>query len=278
MAGGSAARASRLALAIVTLVVAGGGRSGGAGRGGGKLGSDTVSAHRLTRHSADVLGRGEEEGTGKGGLVLEEPATVAAARAPVVHETDEGFSVEGGVTSGAEHDHEVEAKEAGAEQAQQQRLPQEENTSRSLASVGRRRYGKRPRRETYASSPGLHGFDVGSVRQSQNHPGGRVAGEALQHARWDGDRCWFDEIGRPRCQANVFLFGVSKCGESGERKRESAESRSSSTHHTYSRAPYFLASYSGIASYFVQVVSCVSGQGRGDLDHEQQLKHFTYGR
>ena len=181
--------------------------------------------------------------------MLEEPATVAAARAPVVHETDEGFSVEGGATSGAEHDQEVEAKEAGAEQAQQQRLPQEENTSRSLASVGRRRYGKRPRRENYAPSPGLHGFDVGSVRQSQNHPGGRVAGEALRHARWDGDRCWFDEIGRPRCQANVFLFGLSKCGESGEREgererereRESAESRSSSTHHTYSRAPYFLA-------------------------------------
>ncbi|CAN0278211.1 unnamed protein product, partial [Hapterophycus canaliculatus] len=31
-------------------------------------------------------------------------------------------------------------------------------------------------------------------------------------AGWHGKRCWVDPSGRRRCQANVFLFGVSKCG------------------------------------------------------------------
>lgn len=233
MTGGSATNASqRLVLAIVTLVVATGGGSGGAGRGRGQLGPYTVSAHQFARHGAGMLGGSGEEGGG----IIEEPAAVV--RAAVVHEAGVGTSLEGSATSGSggEHDHhEAEANEASAEQQQQQQqLPQEEsNNSRSLSGVGRRRYGKRPRRETFASSPGLHRVDVvGGTRRRQKHSG-RVAGETLQHARWDGGRCWFDEIGRPRCQANVFLFGVSKCGESGERSL----SHSSSAHHTQGWAP-----------------------------------------
>ncbi|CAM9942045.1 unnamed protein product [Ectocarpus fasciculatus] len=59
-------------------------------------------------------------------------------------------------------------------------------------------------------------------RESPNVAGGllpasgdRLSGDGGDHSGggWHEERCWADhETGRHRCQANVFLFGVSKCG------------------------------------------------------------------
>lgn len=45
--------------------------------------------------------------------------------------------------------------------------------------------------------------------------GARLSEDGRDHSGgWHDERCWPDhETGRYRCQANVFLFGVSKCGE-----------------------------------------------------------------
>ena len=233
MTGGLTTNTSRLVLAMISLVAASG--VGGAGPGGGKLSPNNASAHQLTRHGSTGAGRGPEEGeekTGTGGSTHEEmtpTAVVAAVRAPVAQEASVGGHVVEGSRAtlefGLSQDHEVE----GQGEAQQPQLSRQKDASRLIANVGReRRYGKRPRRrQTYASSPGLHSVDVGaSTRQ-------KIMGEALQHARWSGGRCWLDEMGRQRCQANVFLFGVSKCGESGER----AWSRSSRVCHTLGAFP-----------------------------------------
>eukprot|EP00752_Nemacystus_decipiens_P004330 g3955.t1 len=240
MAGGSTVnnKARLFILAIVSLVMAGG-VGVEDGRGSGELGPDTVRAQRLTPYFPGVHGGYDEEkeeeeeeraGSRAGGILKEEPATrLAVARAPVVHEAGEDVFVEGrrrGATPEPGGESEVEAEEKGAaaehqhqqqqqqyQQQQLQLLRQQEIENRLLAHAGRRRYGKRPRRrQAYASSPGVHSIDAGSIGPSQNH--GRVTGEALQHARWGAGRCWFDETGLQRCQANVFLFGVSKCGTS----------------------------------------------------------------
>lgn len=42
---------------------------------------------------------------------------------------------------------------------------------------------------------------------------GSVKSGHAEGTGWHGGRCWVDTSGRHRCQANVFLFGVSKCGE-----------------------------------------------------------------
>ncbi|CAM9239969.1 unnamed protein product [Scytosiphon promiscuus] len=45
-------------------------------------------------------------------------------------------------------------------------------------------------------------------------PSGSLDGghDDAEGAAWRGGRCWTDPSGQGRCQANVFLFGVSKCG------------------------------------------------------------------
>ena len=220
MAGGSAARASRLALAILTLVVAGGGRSGGAGRGGGKLGPDTVSSknrRRWRRRGRRLSTRPMRDFLSKVVLRLVPSMTKKWRQRRLVQNkrSNNGYPRKKIPVARL---HPSEEGGTGSDRAgRTTRLPRACMVLMSAASV-------RVRTTPAGESPGRlcgtrDGTAIGAGSMRSGGLGARLT-------------CF--------CSASRSAVRVERERER-ERERESAESRSSSTHHTYSRAPYFLA-------------------------------------
>lgn len=225
MAGRPTINASRVALAMVALGVACGGGGGWLCRGSGHLGPSTVSAQQWA-DSRGVLGEPEERT--ENGLAEPPPAAVVVEQALVAHSAEVDGVVQDSVDlvhrSGVKEGRQEAGKEAASDQQQPQRQPrQEETTNRLPAYVARRRKPEKLSRrrqggreasssESPAGAALLSGNSI-NVDSIRKHHYGRVEGEALEHATWPSDRCWLDKGDQSRCQANVFLFGVSKCGE-----------------------------------------------------------------
>lgn len=222
MAGG-ATGAPTLLVSLLSLL---GARSGG---GGGPLLAGAQQQH----HSSNSGGVGERGGGLRGGKWEGTRAfqdTSVAAAAAAVAENIAGSSRTGAGAS------------ASATAARTVPADDDHLTPADFEDPRSQSEGRTPRGDTRKYHSGFSGGVVDIVgggsggdaesdgreggapsRESPNVAGGllsasgdRLSDDGRDHPSlgWHDERCWPDhETGRHRCQANVFLFGVSKCGE-----------------------------------------------------------------